>query len=273
MTERKTRRMRDASAAYDAQTITERDLKQITRRIVRAAHPEMIILFGSRVYGTPRPNSDLDVLVVLNDATLHAAREAEIRARVKPFPVSLDVHTRTLDELTHRLKIGDDFIQEIVGRGKQVYPRHETNSVAKQVEQALELGRTHPMDNGEVVLEWVEKAEGDFVTAKVIARQKKSFRADNLCWNCEQCVEKYLKALLTRHRVTFKRDHNLEELLKLCRTVDDDFRLIHNLLDAVTICKPIIRYPGADVTEEAARAAFTATKPIRKFIRAKLSIA
>jgi hypothetical protein len=85
-------------------------------------------------------------------------------------------------------------------------------------------------------------------------------------------VEKYLKAFLTRHRVKFQRDHNLDQLFEKCLAIDGDFRLVREPLDSVTVCKPQIRYPGHGVAEEEARAAFTATKPIRKFVRAKLGL-
>jgi predicted nucleotidyltransferase len=39
-------------------------LKEIIRRIVRVAHPDRIILFGSAARGEMGPNSDLDLLVV-----------------------------------------------------------------------------------------------------------------------------------------------------------------------------------------------------------------
>ncbi|HRR87415.1 MAG TPA: nucleotidyltransferase domain-containing protein, partial [Phycisphaerae bacterium] len=39
-------------------------LKEIIRHIVRVAHPERIILFGSAGRGEMGPNSDLDLLVI-----------------------------------------------------------------------------------------------------------------------------------------------------------------------------------------------------------------
>jgi HEPN domain-containing protein len=128
------------------------------------------------------------------------------------------------------------------------------------------------MDNAPLVQEWVEKAEGDFFTAQVLARYKKNLKADNLCWNCQQCVEKYLKAFLTRHRVSFERTHKLDVLYEACLHVDSDFRLIKNILDKADICPPNVRYPGSSVTEEMAREAFAATKQFRKFVRAKLGL-
>jgi len=37
----------------------------VTDAVVRDFHPQRIILFGSRAYGTPRPDSDVDLMVVL----------------------------------------------------------------------------------------------------------------------------------------------------------------------------------------------------------------
>src|SRR5947207_6432371 len=39
-------------------------LKDIVRRVVRAARPERIVLFGSAARGTMGPNSDIDLLVI-----------------------------------------------------------------------------------------------------------------------------------------------------------------------------------------------------------------
>ncbi len=43
----------------------EPDYAEITRRLVAAAQPERIILFGSRARGDHRPDSDIDLLVVM----------------------------------------------------------------------------------------------------------------------------------------------------------------------------------------------------------------
>jgi HEPN domain-containing protein len=168
--------------------------------------------------------------------------------------------------------MGDAFIQEIVGRGRQVYPGRAANGLPARVHTALLQGQTHPKENTIVVLEWVEKAEEDYLGATIWARQRKNFKPGKLCWDCQQCVEKYLKAFLTRHRVPFARDHKLEALLAECVNRDSDFRLLKSDVDAVDICQPKIRYPGNEVTEQQARAAFAACKKIRKFTRAKLGL-
>lgn len=272
MTERRPRRAREAHTTYRTANLAERDLKEITRRIVRAAHPELIIAFGSRVYGKPRPDSDLDMLVVMGKEGSQTELTTPLKQLFPHPPVKLDIHARTSTEVTQRLEMGDDFMQTVVGRGRKLYAAREKNSLAKNIYASLVKGRTQPMDNTPLVLEWVELAEGDFTGAQMWSRKKKNFRSEKLCWDCAQCVEKYLKAFLTRHRAKFERTHKLEELYALCFAIDSDFRLIKPLVDKADICDPRIRYPGNAVAEEDARAAFTATKQIRKFVRAKLGL-
>src|SRR5438094_2302976 len=96
---------------------------RVTRRYARAIaeefHPEKIILFGSRAYGTPHADSDVDLMVVMpaRDTTAQALRIAN--ALDAPFP--LDLHVRTPAEWSWRLADGDMFIGVIAMRGKVLY--------------------------------------------------------------------------------------------------------------------------------------------------------
>ena len=44
--------------------------------------------------------------------------------------------------------------------------------------------------------EWVKKAERDFTSANREWRARKNPNYDGLCFHCQQCAEKYLKACL-----------------------------------------------------------------------------
>jgi HEPN domain-containing protein len=44
-------------------------------------------------------------------------------------------------------------------------------------------------------VEWVAKAEGDFLTAGRELRARKSPNYDAVCFHAQQCAEKYLNAL------------------------------------------------------------------------------
>ncbi len=81
-------------------------LNDLVHRIVRAAEPKRIILFGSAAKGTMTPDSDLDVLVVKSGRyrridVLHA-----IRRSLRGFPFAVDLVVATPDELE---EYGDSF--------------------------------------------------------------------------------------------------------------------------------------------------------------------
>jgi predicted nucleotidyltransferase len=48
--------------------ITEEQIQAVVRRIVEGYEPDRIILFGSYAYGTPTEDSDLDLLIIKQDA-------------------------------------------------------------------------------------------------------------------------------------------------------------------------------------------------------------
>jgi predicted nucleotidyltransferase len=43
-------------------------MNEIVQRLVNALHPEKIYLFGSHAYGQPNDDSDVDLLIVVNDS-------------------------------------------------------------------------------------------------------------------------------------------------------------------------------------------------------------
>lgn len=45
-------------------------LNEIVQRLVNALHPEKIYLFGSHAYGQPNDDSDVDLLIVVEDSDL-----------------------------------------------------------------------------------------------------------------------------------------------------------------------------------------------------------
>ncbi len=99
------------------------ELDKIVRRVVDSYQPEKIILFGSYAYGEPDEDSDLDLLIIKKTSERFIDRLMTVRKIVSdpkrsvPFePVVL-----TPDELKQRLAIGDQFIEEIVNKGKMLY--------------------------------------------------------------------------------------------------------------------------------------------------------
>lgn len=99
--------------------IPQRTIDAVIRRIVDNFHPQKIILFGSYAYGTPRPESDVDLLIVMK--TVGKERKSlEIR-RTLSVNFGLDLVVYSPERLHQRIKMGDSFLQEIVQHGKVVY--------------------------------------------------------------------------------------------------------------------------------------------------------
>ncbi len=105
--------------------VTDDLLREITRQIVAAFAPKAVILFGSRAYGEPEPDSDIDLLVVTDALKSRSVFERH-RAVSDLFPqrrFALDVIVRTPAEMRRLVKHGPTFFNEIVAQGKVLYER------------------------------------------------------------------------------------------------------------------------------------------------------
>jgi hypothetical protein len=110
-----------AKCRNEAGLIRPSAIRRLAQQIAERFQPEKIILFGSYAYGTPDPESDVDLLVVMPayDMTNQAIRICT--ATDPPFP--LDLIVRTPKCLRWRLKEGDWFLREIVGQGQVLYEK------------------------------------------------------------------------------------------------------------------------------------------------------
>lgn len=122
------------------------------------------------------------------------------------------------------------------------------------------------------VAEWVEKAEGDFVTAGREIRARKAPNYDAVCFHCQQCAEKYLKAFLQLNEKYIPKIHNLLELMALCIPLDSTFEMLRADLIAMERYSVRVRYPGVSAEKMDAQAAYQAAKVVREFMRQKLDV-
>jgi len=95
-------------------------LKEIIARIVRVAHPERIILFGSRSRGAISPESDVDLLVV--KATAHRRKLAmAIYRKLAGVGCPVDVIVVTPDDVVKYRDVPYLFIEPALREGKGIY--------------------------------------------------------------------------------------------------------------------------------------------------------
>jgi predicted nucleotidyltransferase len=98
-------------------------LPEYVQRFVAALQPEKVILFGSYAYGQPTPNSDVDLLIVMNTPTSGIERYLTVCRLLRPRPFPVDILVKTPEELADALTKGDFFLQEITAHGKVLYER------------------------------------------------------------------------------------------------------------------------------------------------------
>ena len=95
-------------------------IQDVVDQIVAHFHPLRIILFGSSAWGEPKPESDVDLLVVMETGLSETRQAVEILTAIS-YRFGLDLLVYTPQHMTQRLEWGDTFLQEIVGRGKILY--------------------------------------------------------------------------------------------------------------------------------------------------------
>lgn len=100
------------------QEILER-LQKISDRLKKQYNAEKVILFGSYSTGQITEDSDLDLLIVAQTNEKFFERIATVLSLVRDLYIGLALSPIVLkpDEVSARLRIGDQFIQDIVENG------------------------------------------------------------------------------------------------------------------------------------------------------------
>ena len=94
---------------------------------------------------------------------------------------------------------------------------------------------------------WISRAEGDYIGATALAKIRSKKIAHLTSFAAQQSAEKYLKAFLVEHNVTFPKTHDLaKELLPRCLKIDDSFSVLEPHLEFLDPYAVQSRYPGVD---------------------------
>ena len=105
----------------DMSEMAKASIEQVTRSIVRAFHPRKIILFGSHARGYPGPDSDIDLLVIMDSSLSAGRRAAQIYRMLGVRPFSLDILVYTPREIQERLAGFDSFLEDVLKKGRVLY--------------------------------------------------------------------------------------------------------------------------------------------------------
>ena len=119
---------------------------------------------------------------------------------------------------------------------------------------------------------WVHKAEEDYAAALALQRRRRRPLPDVVCFHAQQCVEKYLKALLVYHRLYFPKTHDVLALAELAQPVAAHLELSRPALTDLKPYAVTFRYPDARATVVEARVAVRRMCHLRAILREELRL-
>ncbi len=123
-----------------------------------------------------------------------------------------------------------------------------------------------------ITAEWIEKAEGDFglVQREVKVSEKPNY--DAICFHCQQCAEKYLKARLCEAGISFGKIHDLVSLLEQVLDTEPQWEKFREDLAYLSDFAVSFRYPGESADAQSAFDAQKRCQRFRKAVRKVLSL-
>ncbi|NIR51762.1 nucleotidyltransferase domain-containing protein [candidate division KSB1 bacterium] len=101
--------------------VTSQTLESLVERILSVVKPVKIVLFGSAAREKSKPNSDLDVLVIVPDGTPRRRTAQKIYREMIGFQSPVDIIVATENDLH---EYGDNFgfvYYPALREGKQIY--------------------------------------------------------------------------------------------------------------------------------------------------------
>lgn len=95
-------------------------INQIVKNL-KKYKPKRVILFGSRAWGKPGKDSDIDLLIIKKTKQNPYKRIPEARSYLHDVDQAFDLLVLTPAEVEKRLRLGDFFIENIIKKGKVLY--------------------------------------------------------------------------------------------------------------------------------------------------------
>lgn len=96
-------------------------IEVMTKRIVSRFGPLRIMLFGSHSRGEANPDSDIDLLVVLENVADRRKTTIEIRRALGDLPFAKDIIVTTPEEIRHRGNHVGTVLRPALREGRVLY--------------------------------------------------------------------------------------------------------------------------------------------------------
>lgn len=103
------------------QLISPQTIEGVIETIATSFKPSQVLLFGSYANGQPMPDSDLDLLIVMDTDRPHHQRSTPIRLLFQPMPCAMDILVVTPAEVAYWNGTVNHIITAAFETGKVVY--------------------------------------------------------------------------------------------------------------------------------------------------------
>ena len=98
-------------------------IPEITRRILDVSSPQKIILFGSYARGSYGPDSDLDLMVVMDHVKSPRSESIRLRRALRGLLAPIDIIVATSKQLERHKNTLGLIYQTVLTEGKVIYER------------------------------------------------------------------------------------------------------------------------------------------------------
>jgi predicted nucleotidyltransferase len=111
-------------------------IQDIIQRLVETFQPEQVILFGSHAWGTPTPDSDIDLMVLVPDSELSPYQRAVLGHRcLSGLGIAKDIIVSTRAEFDFWREAPASLEYKVAHQGKVLYDQRQDSTGAKLANQ------------------------------------------------------------------------------------------------------------------------------------------
>ena len=171
-------------------------IQEMVKIIVEGWNPQQIILFGSRARGDHDDHSDVDLMIVLDEATDRGQLGRRISAELACTGMGRDVIISTAADIVRQATVVGTVERAAVLDGQTLYVRGRGDPVVEQFAQLM------------------HRAEEDIRVAEAILDLAPP-PLHAACYHAQQAIEKAIKSALMMDRIDYPFVHDLEQLLPL----------------------------------------------------------
>lgn len=180
----------------------------LLRSVVGYFRPCQVILFGSHARGEAGPDSDIDLVVVLDDEAPieHLSASSACEAR-KGYRGSCDILAWRRNDFYRRARIVGSLPHTVLREGHVVYGE----DLGTTATESMNAAPIDPVEQWREAQRRVAIADRD-LRAVTICLQAEPPETETAAYHCQQAAEKLLKALLIAAARANRKTHDLDEL-------------------------------------------------------------